>query len=134
MPDELINLDMQEQEIEETTLPSLTYAVHNNRIIGMIDGLDSVRQAVEKILLTQLFEWEIYSEVYGIETDRLLGQDFDFVKSDIERTIEDALLYDDRIEAIEDFEILKEEKNLLSVFFRVVSIYGTLEVEREVQT
>lgn len=125
---------MQEQEIEETTLPSLTYAVHNNRIIGMIDGLDSVRQAVEKILLTQLFEWEIYSEVYGIETDRLLGQDFDFVKSDIERTIEDALLYDDRIEAIEDFEILKEEKNLLSVFFRVVSIYGTLEVEREVQT
>lgn len=133
LSDQPISLSLGTQEIEETTIPSKTYKVHNNRIIGTTDGLDAIRQAVEKILLTQLFEWEIYSEVYGIESDRLIGQSFDFVRSDIERTIEDALFNDDRIESIENFQIVEERKESMHVSFRVISIEGSFEIESEVQ-
>lgn len=132
MDDENIILDLNIEEIEETTVPSKTYFVQNGRIIGQVDGIEAIRQAVEKILLTQLFQWEIYSEMYGVETDRLLGQSFDFVIADIERTIQDALAYDDRIEGIEDFEILDTEKDRMHISFTVNSIEGTFNTETEV--
>lgn len=125
-------MDLQNEEIEETLLPSKTYAIHNGRIIGSIDGVEAVRQAVEKILMTQLFSHEIYSETYGIESDRLLGQNFDFVKADVERTIEEALLMDDRIEEIADFRILSETKDSLQIGFTVLSVEGIFPIESEV--
>lgn len=128
----MVEMDLQNEEIEETLLPSKTYAIHNGRIIGSIDGVEAVRQAVEKILITQLFSHEIYSETYGIESDRLLGQNFDFVKADVERTIEDALLMDDRIEEIADFRIISETKDSLQIGFTVLSVEGIFPIESEV--
>lgn len=125
-------LDLANEEIEETTIPSKTYRVHNGRIIGMVDGLEAVRQAVEKILRTQLFEWSIYSDLYGVETDRFIGQDFDYVKSDLERTIEEGLLYDDRVEMLENFEFVRQEKDELHVYFDVITVDGSFPVEGEV--
>ena len=52
------------RNIEEVVLPSYTYQVKNGRIHGYIDGLEAMRQAVEKILLTERFEWVIYSSNY----------------------------------------------------------------------
>lgn len=133
MVDEPISLNLNSEDIEETTLPSLTYHVQNNRITGKVDGLESIRQAVHKILLTELFEWEIYSEIYGTELNRLIGQDFDFVLSDIERTVEDALTYDDRVEGIENFEIMEQENDRLHIRFNVVSIEGSFVEEMGVE-
>lgn len=127
-----IELDLANEEIEETTIPSKTYRVHNGRIIGTVDGLGAVRQAVEKILRTQLFEWSIYSDLYGVETDRFIGQEFDYVKSDLERTIEEGLLYDDRIEMLENFKFTRQEKDELHVYFDVVTVDGSFPVEGEV--
>lgn len=125
-------LDLQVEEIEEVTMPSRTYQVKNGRIIGHVDGIEAIRQAVDKLLKTQLFEWEIYSEMYGVETDRLIGQDFDFVKADIERTMADALEYDDRIEGIEDFEITKTENDSMYIRFTVITNDGAFTAESEV--
>ena len=75
------------RNIEEVVLPSYTYQVKNGRIHGYIDGLEAMRQAVEKILLTERFEWVIYSSNYGVELERLIGKPYDFVKADLERTI-----------------------------------------------
>lgn len=127
-----VELNLNAEEITEDVIPSRTYKVQNGRIIGMTDGLDAARQAVEKILLTQVFEYPIYDETYGAETDRFLGQDFDFVIADIERTIEEALLMDDRIESINDFEIINQNRNQLVVHFYVQTIEGGFSVEREV--
>ncbi|SEN73442.1 Protein of unknown function [Amphibacillus marinus] len=129
----MMAMELHNEEIEETLLPSRTYAVYNNRIIGTVDGIKAIRQAVEKILRTQLFNYEIYTETYGIESDRLIGQNFDFVRADIQRTIEDALLIDDRIEEINDFRIISETRNALAVGFTVLSIEGLFPIESEVQ-
>ena len=130
--EEPIILDLQTEVIDEITIPSRTYQVKNGRIIGHVDDLNAIRQAVDKILKTQLFDWEIYSETYGVETDRLIGQDFDFVKADIERTMADALSYDDRIEGIEDFEILSTEGDVMAISFTVITNDGAFTAENEV--
>lgn len=120
------------EEIEEQLLPTRTYGIKNGRIQDHIDGLDAVAQAVDKILSTERFEHEIYSEDYGAEMDRLIGQDFDFVESDIERTITDALSVDDRIESIENFIFEKAGTDSAFVKFTVVAIEGSIVIEREV--
>lgn len=130
--EEPVILDLQTEVIDEITIPSRTYQVKNGRIIGHCDGLNAIRQAVDKILKTQLFDWEIYSETYGVETDRLIGQDFDFVKADIERTMADALSYDDRIEVIEDFEIVSTEDDVMVISFTVITNDGAFTAENEV--
>lgn len=120
------------EEIEEQLLPTRTYGIKNGRIQDHIDGLDAVAQAVDKILSTERFEHEIYSEDYGAEMDRLIGQDFDFVESDIERTITDALSVDDRIESIDNFIFEKAGTDSAFVKFTVVAIEGSIVIEREV--
>lgn len=120
------------RNIEEVVLPSYTYQVKNGRIHGYIDGLEAMRQAVEKILLTERFEWVIYSSNYGVELERLIGKPYDFVKADLERTISQALLVDTRIKSIQNFFIEQLTKDSLLCVFEVHTISGLFKVEKEV--
>lgn len=128
MADELNLLD----EIEETTPPSLTYRRDGNRITGMIDGLPAMIQAVDKLLTTELWEYVIYGDDYGVELNRLIGKPFDFVESDLERTITSALEVDGRFLEIQDFTINKTSKDSLLASFTVVTTEGDFSIEREV--
>ena len=120
------------RNIEEVVLPSYTYQVKNGRIHGYIDGLEAMRQAVEKILLTERFEWVIYSSNYGVELERLIGKPYDFVKADLERTISQALLVDTRIKSVQNFFIEQQTKDSLLCVFEVQTISGLFKVEKEV--
>jgi len=122
----------QEEQSEETFLPSRTYHVHNGRIQGNIDGLGAIRQAVDKLLRTERFAYVIYSHNYGTEIERFKGENFDFVKADLERTIADALSADDRIEGISDFEMEQTERATLTCHFIVNTIEGAFLNEMEV--
>ena len=120
------------RNIEEVVLPSYTYQVKNGRIHGYIDGLEAMRQAVEKILLTERFEWVIYSSNYGVELERLIGKPYYFVKADLERTISQALLVDTRIKSVQNFFIEQPTKDSLLCVFEVHTISGLFKVEKEV--
>ena len=124
--------DLQFLELEETVLPSRTYHVKNGRILSQVDGLDSIVQAVDKLLKTERFAYVIYSQNYGVELERFIGQNFDFVKADLERTISDALLVDDRIDHIGDFEMEQTNGNTLSCRFMVNTIEGEFRSGTEV--
>lgn len=121
------------RNIKQVILPSKTYRVFNGRIHGYVDGLEAMRQAVEKILNTERFEWVIYSANYGVELERLIGKDYDFVKSDLERTITQALLVDTRIQKVTDFEVQQISKDSLHCSFVVHTISGLFSVERSVK-
>ena len=54
--------------------PSRTYRIHDGRIEGTIDGLNAVRQSIELILITERFQWQIFSSDYGVELDELIGE------------------------------------------------------------
>ena len=90
-------------------------------------------QAVMKILNTERYAYVIYSSEYGVELERLIGADFDFVMSDLKRTITEAILADDRMISITDFSAEKSGLNSLQTSFVVNSIFGSRKVSLGVQ-
>lgn len=73
------------------------------RIGGFIDGDDALRQYIAKALITPRDRFAIYSDDYGNDLFDLIGADAtpDLLDSEIPRMIEDALIYDDRIDSVD---------------------------------
>lgn len=114
----------------EVRQPSRTYKLDFawGRVAGMIDGLDAVRQAVYKILQTDRFRYEIYSFDYGHELGAAIGANPAFVRSEVSRIIQEALLQDDRITDIQNMQVAIEGDSL-TARFTVVSDAGSFEQE-----
>lgn len=115
-------------ELEEQ--PSRTFNIdfRNNRINGQIDGLDAVMQSVELIMMVERYKWLIYSWRYGVELQNLIGKDPGFVIAEVERRVTEALMQDDRIERVYNFEY---EINGSKLYFtiNVDSIFGRFTYE-----
>ena len=114
-------------------IPSLTYRVQQEKEIvsGTVEELEAMKQAVFKILFTERYRYEIYNWEYGIELSDLFGRAKSYVIPEIKKRIEEALLADDRIKAVTDFEF-GGEKGSLEVKFRVHTIFGVLDILRQV--
>ena len=115
-------------ELEEQ--PSRTFNIdfRNKRINGQIDGLDAVMQSVELIMMVERYKWLIYSWRYGVELQNLIGKDPGFVIAEVERRVTEALMQDDRIERVYNFEY---EINGSELYFtiNVDSIFGRFTYE-----
>ena len=122
------------QDFTIETLPSRTFRMNHNNltIIGTIDEIQAVEQAVFLILNVERYEWLIYSWNYGFEKKRLIGKPVDYCIPEIERGIKEALLQDDRITAVDNFQFEVNKKKVLTTF-RVVSIFGPIFTEMEVE-
>lgn len=120
------------EEIELITLTSFTYAIKNGRIIGKLDGKDAMLQAIDKLLRTRRFIFEIYDDQYGHDLDDLIGKDYDYVRSDVERMIQEAILGDDRVDDVSVDSIEQISKTSLLAKVTVATMYGDLLVETEV--
>ena len=131
IPEQNANLTILEEQIQ----PSRTYHLDlvRKRVTSMIDGQDAIIQAVRKILYTERYAYVIYSSQYGVELDRLVGQEYDFIVSDIKRTLTEALLTDNRIIGLENFEMEKTGLDTMEVNFLVNSIEGEINFSTEVK-
>lgn len=119
-------------ETEYELHPSKTYKLQaNGTISGLVDEREAMEQAVYKILNTERFNYMIYSWDYGIELDALVGESIMFVIPELERRIEEALMQDERITSIEDFEF-ELLGSAVSVSFTVHTIFGDIDSEKEV--
>ncbi|CEN21201.1 DUF2634 domain-containing protein [Paraclostridium sordellii] len=127
--------DVVVSNIENSVQSSKTYKLDsfNGRITRKIDELESIKQAVFKILQTERFENVIYDANYGVELAGFIGKPKDFVKNDIERTIKDALLADERILNIESFNIIDDIKDNFKIEFKINSIFGNIDFESVVR-
>lgn len=121
---------MDEEILEQ--IPSRTYWLVNGRIAGWIDDLEAMRQAIGKTLHTERFTWPIYTDNYGIELRTLIGEDMDLVIAEIERLVTEALSVDERIIEVSNFNVIKESRNSILVFFFVATIFGQIRIEQEV--
>lgn len=130
----LENVDSIENGIVIYVQPSLSYKIKVNKekIENYIDGTESVKQAVYKILMTDRYKYEIYNYNYGIELNDLFGKPKEFVKSMLIYRIQDALSVDDRIKNITDFEFTDVDKTTLYVKFKVISVFGDINIDWEV--
>lgn len=118
------------------TEPSYTYNLEydkDSQIRGHCDELKAMRQAIYKIMNTERYQYLIYSWNYGIELADLFGQPIPYVYAELQRRIREALLNDDRVTKVYNFEFSHNGGDVLAVF-SVDTIYGTLtDIEKEVK-
>ena len=122
-----------DDEFEEYIEPSKTYAMGDECFIGFVDDDKAIEQAIYKLLSTEQFAHEIYSD-YGIELYDLYGKNDTYVMSELKTRITEAVLNDDRISEVEDFEISKTDKRTYLCKFTVITTeqYENIEIESEV--
>jgi len=125
------NNDALKNDFVITPLPSRTYALSGNRIIGFTDGLNAVKQAIFLILHTERFWYPIYTSRYGVELAGLIGQDPDYAAAELKRRVTEALMTDDRITGVDGFEIT-HLKSVVSARFTVRTLFGSVTATAEV--
>lgn len=118
-------------EVTEDLETSKTYKLLKDKIQGYMEELESLKQAIYKVLNTEQYEHPIYSFSYGIELESLLGKDAVYVKIELKRRIQECLLQDERIVSVDNFRftITGDELNCI---FDVHSIYGEIEISKVV--
>lgn len=120
------NMILQEQVFENKT-----YKLSEEKIEGFVDELEALKQSIYKVLATERYEYPIYSFSYGIAWKELIGEERPFVRAEMKRMIEEALLRDDRILEVDGFEF-EFSGDSCHCSFDVLSIYGNVEIETEV--
>lgn len=112
-----------------------TYKVdsYNKRIIGTTDGQPAIEQAILKNFDTERFAYVIYSKNYGIELEKYIGKDYDFIRSDLQRAIEECLLVDARIYSINNLQFIQEGLDYMSITMDIETEQGVLTTTLEVK-
>ncbi len=113
----------------------LTYRMQTeeNRVRGYTDGREAVRQAIYKIIMTERYQYIMYSWNYGIELLDLFGEPVTYVCPELKRRISEALLWDNRIKSVDDFQFTFPQKGVVHVAFTAHTVYGDVPAEREVK-
>lgn len=114
--------------------PSKNYKMHIDldSISGTCDKLEAMHQVIYKILNTERYQHIIYSWNYGIELLDLYGEPVTYVCPEVKRRITEALIQDDRIKSVDDFDFDLTERRTVKVTFTVHTIFGELKEEKVV--
>ena len=119
------------EEVTEQTSKTYYLNIEKNTISNFCDGIEAMKQTIYCILNTERFEHLIYSWNYGIELKHLIGENTTFAIPELERVIQEALLQDDRISEVNNFDF-KVEKNSIIAKFTVITTVGEIETEKVV--
>lgn len=124
-----------ERDFQVTKRPSKTYKMilkTQESVRGYAEHLEAMQQAIYKILNTERYQYVMYSWNYGIETLDLYGEPVSWVCPELETRIRDALMVDDRILDVNDFEHDTTKKRMIHTTFTVRTIFGDVQAEKEV--
>ncbi len=106
--------------------------IYDENINGYIDEIEAMRQVIFKILSTERYEFLIYSWDYGIELEDLFGMPITYVCPELKRRISEALLQDSRIESVDGFIFDTSKAGIVAIDFVAHTIYGDIDIEKEV--
>ncbi|MCC0724860.1 DUF2634 domain-containing protein [Clostridioides sp. ZZV14-6009] len=136
LPTDNIDYDIEDVSIINFIVPlnpSKTFKLHieKNRVDGICDDVEALKQTIFLILNTERYEHLIYSRNYGVELNDLIGEPITFVIPELERRITEALIQDDRIENVDNFEF-QNIKGKIHCKFIVHTKYGNIKAEKVV--
>nr|DAI53443.1 MAG TPA: Protein of unknown function (DUF2634) [Caudoviricetes sp.] len=120
-------------DITVKELPSKTHRMElyeGNYILGFVDSLKAMEQAIYKIIRTERYKYIIYSWNYGIELEDLFGMPVEYCAVELERRISEALLQDNRITAVNGFEFDTESERgtVLIKKFVAETVFGEIQI------
>lgn len=129
---ETIDSQLQDVQYEKHATKTYRFDIENKRITGWTDGLEAFAISVRKMLSTQRYAHIIYDGNYGFDLQQFINQDIDYIKSAIQREIQETLSQDDRFRGIEDFIIKQTDKESCIIEFTVVGDDGEVPIQLEV--
>lgn len=124
--------DVLTDDFQEETLPTMTFKVADGRVIGVVDDYDAMVQAIDKIMRTERFVFPIYTEDYGNDLEDLVGADFEYIKVEAERMIDEALQADDRVTGVYVDNIYKLSDDSVQIIGSVETIFGNVDFTKGV--
>ena len=109
---------------------------NNEWIVDFTDGgndapasnLETIVQAVRFALETGRFKYPIMGSNFGTVFDDLIGTDYAYTRSEISRRIMGALLIDDRIVDVRDFQYTVGDNSAMTVSCTVETILGNVNI------
>jgi hypothetical protein len=127
-----IPLGINEVSTEEEQ-PSKTYKLDldKGRIIGYVDGVEAVKQAIRKAIITPRFKCLIYDHQYGSEIEEaVITNDAtrEYVRSVVPGFVEDCLKPDSRILSVSNFKFDFQEDGAY-ISFDADTIFGSVSIE-----
>lgn len=118
----------------EEQMPSKDFSLEyeKDRINGVREGLEEVQQSIYFILNTERYQYIIYPWTYGVELVELIGEQREYAIPEVERRITEALIQDDRIESVDNFEFTWD-KTKVSVSFTAHTVLGDVQAVKVVE-
>lgn len=123
------------EDYEIEVQPSRTWKLdfENKCISGTVDEQESIQQTVYCILNTERYDGLTHTWEYGVELKDLFNEPLGYVLSELKRRITEALLQDDRIQSVDNFEFNTDKKGVVAVSFVVGTDYGEVKTGTEVE-
>ncbi len=97
-------------------------------------SIDAVSQDLKFAISVERYKWPIMGSNYGITLDDLVGTDYNYIRSEAERRIRDALSIDDRVLSIEKFNFETSGSDSLIISFVVKTTFGDIPLETSITT
>lgn len=115
---------------KKPVLRTYSLDLETGEIGRQIDGMDAIKQFIHKAIQTIRFAYPIYSNDYGCEVQLMLGKAYSqgFIQVEMIRMITEALVYDERINRVYEFEIEWVNDEVKASFF-VDSTLGLIRYE-----
>ncbi len=105
----------------------------DKKTIGtLIGGKEALLQAVRVALMTQRHKYAVFSSYYGTDYEGAFDEGYSKAIGKLKNAIYDSLIYDERINAVDSFSFERYGTKII-VKFRIVSIYGQIDFETEVE-
>jgi len=126
------NLEVEQQPQDIQT--SFTYKLdpYTKRIIGKVDGIEALQQAIFKMMNTERYAYLIYDQNYGVELYDIISGSYsnEFIISEFQRVAKEALYEDERILNVRDFKF-SFNNDSVNVEFVIDSVFGEFNIEHQ---
>lgn len=122
------------EKIEKKKYGNKDFKVVDNKIVGVVNDIEELAQTIRLILSTERFRYITMSDNIGVELWDLYGKRKELIELNLKSTITDAIMTDDRVEDVVNFEIEKSSKRgVFEIKLDVISSLGdTINISEEV--
>lgn len=124
--------DIDDDQDQDENLP-VEYGINfkTGQLTGkLVYGLEALKVWIFLCLMTQRYRYPVYSWDYGIDLEQYIGKTYsaDFVQTDSEDEIKEALTINDHIQDVQDFTVDRDDDSV-KISCTVITDYGNVEVE-----
>lgn len=120
---------------EDTLQASVEYGIDftSGRMTGRkVTEKEAIKCWIWNCIKTERYKYAIYSDQYGVELEQYIGQvpEREYIQTDIQQDITDALMQNQYITAVRDFDITFGNDDI-NIALTVDTVYGSIEYKDE---